>query len=48
MFMLHSVDIYLGEFEFDSILMHFEHQHDSKVVPKRDLLMILNGIVLQW
>lgn len=40
MFMFHSVDIYLSEFEFDCILIHFEHYHDSKVVPKTDLLMI--------
>lgn len=39
MFMFHSVDTYLSEFEFDCILIHFEHQHYSKVVPKTDLLM---------
>lgn len=39
MFMFHSVDIYLGEFEFDSIFIYFEYQHDPKVVPKTDLSM---------
>lgn len=39
-FMFHSVDIYLVEFEFGSILIQFGHQHDSKVVPKTDLPMI--------
>lgn len=39
MFMFHSVDIYLGEFEFDSIFIYFEYQHDPNVVPKTDLSM---------
>lgn len=47
-FMFCWVGIYLVAFEFGPILIHCEHEHDSKVVPKMDLLTIQNGIVLEW
>lgn len=30
---------------FPAVILHWEHLHDSKVVPKMDLAAIKNGIV---
>lgn len=48
MFMFQSADTYLAALELGPILIHCEHQHDSKVVTKMDLLTIQNAIVLEW